>query len=397
MTAAETLPVLALCFALAAASPVERGRAIYEKGGDVSAVMGDGVAPVPASLMPCASCHGADGRGRAEGGVVPPDIRHAALTRPYEVTASSGRRHGPYDDRSLLRAIAMGVDPAGNPLNNVMPRYQLSRGDAASLLAYLAVLGDGGEPGVTADEVTIAALVPDDAREPLRNWAAVLNASGGVFGRRIALRFDGSLDHFLDGALAAIADRVDEPLAAQADRDSIPLLATLTPHPVGATHRMVFDLFPGIDDQARALIRDAAKSPLLIVGGDAAIADEAKQRGIAITSNEAEAESILVLMPSAVPRTHARLLVPAALTTAATFDADTFVAFPLLPSSRSPHADAAVAAATLLADALRHAGRDVSRATLAAALDDATHHVRPSGAYVVELDHGRASEPRWVP
>src|ERR1041385_5776958 len=98
MIAAETLLVLAL------------GRAIYEHGDGVRASMGDGLAPVPASLVPCASCHGIDGRGRSEGGVVPPDIRHAALTRPYDVTASSGRRHGAYDDRSLLRAITMGID-----------------------------------------------------------------------------------------------------------------------------------------------------------------------------------------------------------------------------------------------------------------------------------------------
>src|SRR5262249_51789594 len=109
MIAADALTVLALCLAVAA--PAERGRIMYEQGGDVRASMGDGLAPVPASLVPCASCHGTDGRGRTEGGVVPPDIRHAALTRPYSVTTSSGRKHGPYDDRTLLRAITMGVDP----------------------------------------------------------------------------------------------------------------------------------------------------------------------------------------------------------------------------------------------------------------------------------------------
>lgn len=396
MTAAETLPVLALCLALASPSPVERGRAIYETGGDVKASLGDGLEPVPASLVPCASCHGADGRGRAEGGVVPPDIRHAALTRPYDVTASAGRRHGSYDSRSLLRAITMGVDPAGNALNNVMPRYQLSRADAASLLAYLEVLGEGSERGVTAGEVTVAAMVPDDARDALRAWASALNASGGIFGQRIALRFDGRLGD----ALAVIADRADETLASEADREGVPVLATLTAHPVGGSHRQVFDLFPGVDDQARALIRGAARSPLLIVGGDASMADEAKRNGIAIASSMEEAKSILFLTRAATLPAHARLLFPAPLAPPELFREDnaapSYVAFALRPSSRSPHADAAVAAAALLADALRRAGRDVSRSTLTAALEEATHHVRPSGAYIVELDHGRASEPRWI-
>jgi mono/diheme cytochrome c family protein len=370
---------------------VERGRAIYETGGDVQASMGDGLAPVPASLVPCASCHGADGRGRAEGGVAPPDIRHAALTRPYDVTAPAGRRHRPYDNRSLLRAITMGVDPSGNPLNNVMPRYQLSRAHAASLLAYLEVLGDESESGVTADEVTVVALVPDDARDALREWVAALNASGGIFGRHVALRFDGKLGD----ALAVIADRADATLASEADREGVPVLGTLTAHPVGRSHREVFDLLPGIEEQAGDLIRSAARSPLLIVDGDASLADEAKRNGIAVTTKIEEAKSILFLTtPATLPKSRdVRLLFPAPLAPPEVFREDnaapSYVAYPLLPSSRSPHADAAVLAASLLEDVLRRVGREASRRALTAALEESTHHISVTGAHIVQLDHGR--------
>jgi cytochrome c553 len=68
-------------------SPMEAGQLIYSKGespsaSPLSAVLGDTV--VPATLMPCGSCHGSDGKGRAEGGIVPSDITWGALVRTHE-------------------------------------------------------------------------------------------------------------------------------------------------------------------------------------------------------------------------------------------------------------------------------------------------------------------------
>src|SRR5438874_2328955 len=95
----------------ASAAEVARGRparqppghAIYHHGtgsSPITATLGaDGAARIDAAAVPCASCHGADGRGKPEGGARPSDLRQAMLTKPYEVAAAGGRRRGPYDDR----------------------------------------------------------------------------------------------------------------------------------------------------------------------------------------------------------------------------------------------------------------------------------------------------------
>ena len=123
----------------------ERGRRIYVEatspsGGEMVAVLGEGV-EVEASAVPCASCHGRDGKGRPEGGVTPTDITWANLTKPYGVTHPSGRRHPPYDERLMKRSLAMGFDPADNVLHVAMPRYRMSYQDMADLVAYLKTLG----------------------------------------------------------------------------------------------------------------------------------------------------------------------------------------------------------------------------------------------------------------
>src|SRR6476620_3358040 len=81
-------------------SPIGAGQLIYSKGespsgSPLSAVLGDTV--VPATLMPCGSCHGSDGKGRAEGGIVPSDITWGALVRTHETDKALERRRKAYD------------------------------------------------------------------------------------------------------------------------------------------------------------------------------------------------------------------------------------------------------------------------------------------------------------
>src|SRR5690349_5524175 len=61
------------------------GKRIYFEGtsgdgGAITALVAGGTA-VPAAAVACATCHGEDGLGRAEGGVVPPAITWSALTK----------------------------------------------------------------------------------------------------------------------------------------------------------------------------------------------------------------------------------------------------------------------------------------------------------------------------
>ena len=136
-----------------AGTPVERGRQIYltgtsPSGGEIVAVMSDAGVEVPAAAVPCAGCHGRDGKGKPEGGVAPSDLTWGALTKPYGVTHPGGRKHPPYDPRLLKRAIAMGIDPAGQTLHVAMPRYRMSLRDMEDLAAYLRSSAPAPIPGL---------------------------------------------------------------------------------------------------------------------------------------------------------------------------------------------------------------------------------------------------------
>ena len=58
----------------------------------------------------------------------------------------------------------MGIDPAGKPIGNAMPRYQMSIADMNHLLAYLHVLGKEIDPGVSDSELRIGVLLPAGER-----------------------------------------------------------------------------------------------------------------------------------------------------------------------------------------------------------------------------------------
>ena len=88
----------------------------------------------------CASCHGADGRGGAPvmmGTEVPGDIRYHHL---IEEEHEEGEEHPPYNDELIKRAITLGLDPAGEPLDLTMPRWQISDQDLDDLIEFLKTL-----------------------------------------------------------------------------------------------------------------------------------------------------------------------------------------------------------------------------------------------------------------
>ena len=140
------------------------GQLIYEKGiGStdipVTALM-SGV-KVPGTVMPCINCHKKDGTGNPEGGIVPSDIRWSQLTKHYGNDSQSGRSHPAYTESSLRKVISMGIDPAGNKLNTVMPRYSMSRTDIDNLIAYLKVLDHNDQQGVTDQSISLGVVLPE--------------------------------------------------------------------------------------------------------------------------------------------------------------------------------------------------------------------------------------------
>jgi cytochrome c oxidase subunit 2 len=88
----------------------------------------------------CATCHGADGRGGAPvmmGTEIPGDIRYSHLT---EEEHEEGEEHPPYTDELIKRAITLGLNPAGEPLDPTMPRWRMSDRDLNDLIEFLKTL-----------------------------------------------------------------------------------------------------------------------------------------------------------------------------------------------------------------------------------------------------------------
>ena len=174
-----------------------RGRQIYRTGvgsaeHPIEARLREGDPLVPASVIPCAGCHGADGRGEPEGGVTPPDITWHTQTNPYGAHRPRGKVRPPYTDRLVIRAFTLGLDSAGDRLDPVMPQFHLASTDARDLVAYLKILGNTGEPGIGTQSIKLGVLLPPQSlkvRSAVAGYFSDLNTHGGIYGRRFDLVF----------------------------------------------------------------------------------------------------------------------------------------------------------------------------------------------------------------
>lgn len=268
----------------------QRGKQIYVLGTSASgqailAYLGDESLEVDGSTLACANCHGWDGQGKPEGGVTPSNIAWAALTKPYGVTHPNGRSHPAYTERAFELALTRGLDPAGNRLLNVMPRYQMSRADMADLIAYVKRLGTDRDPGITDDSIRIGTVVPtrgalaemgQAVKATLSAYFDELNSQGGIYNRRVELKFAETGEtpagtranveqllraeqvFALTGAITAGADQELFTLAAER---AVPLVGPLTfyPAPGAPLNRQVFYLLSGWDAQARVLVNFAVQ------------------------------------------------------------------------------------------------------------------------------------------
>jgi mono/diheme cytochrome c family protein len=129
----------AACVMLALATGCERegsslGRQIYVDGAgpDGRIAYTQGPDWLRFAGVGCVACHGERGQGmtvQASGvtGVAPP-VAWAALSERG------------YDEATLRRALAEGVDPHGREFQYYMPRWELSDDEFAALLAYLKTL-----------------------------------------------------------------------------------------------------------------------------------------------------------------------------------------------------------------------------------------------------------------
>ena len=87
----------------------------------------------------CATCHGVSRTGARmmpQFWLVAPPLTRGALFDNHDDEQGHGD-HDSYDSQSLRRAVAQGIDPAGELLDSSMPRWSMSDRDWQDLLAYL--------------------------------------------------------------------------------------------------------------------------------------------------------------------------------------------------------------------------------------------------------------------
>jgi ABC-type branched-subunit amino acid transport system substrate-binding protein len=444
-----------------------RGKLIYfdgisARGTEITAVVGDEAAMLPGSAMPCASCHGSDGLGRPEGGLLPLDIRWSELIKTYGHVHEDGRRHPAFDEASFARSMVGGVDPANNQMDRSMPLYQMSSEDMEDLVAYMKVLEHDYDPGVSDDRVQVATLLPlgGPAAEIGQAMAGVMqayfseiNSKGGIFGRRIELLAvplaaspEASIQNLrsafdaegIFAVVGAYSVGLDEALLDLLRSDNVPLVGPFTLDPGDAfLDATAFYLYSGLSEQAgvlaeQALSLGAAPGNVVIAGPASGRIDrlvKAASNGLRnaeggvdpvverfaadafdaaalagrIGDSEAliffgsqpELESLLAELDQRekAPRVFllSSLLARPLFDAPAAFDQRLFVAYPTLSSDITPRGReefqtlaetyslppehvqaqlAAFAAAKLLVEGLRRAGRTLSRVRLVEGIEE---------------------------
>jgi ABC-type branched-subunit amino acid transport system substrate-binding protein len=427
----------------------QRGKEIYLGTATASAVKARiGVPPVdaPATLLACVNCHGRDGTGKPEGSVVPSDITWEALTKPYGVTHASGRTHRPYTERLLVRAICLGIDPAGHELHPTMPRFQMSREDADALIGYLKRLGHDAEPGLSESAIAIGAVVTAGTLSAalLHAYFDALNAQGGIYGRRVELA-----QTTLDGLSTArppfaivgggIA-RAEQAIVAAAERQQIPFVGSQTIGPAAGatTSATTFALLSGVEQQTRALVDYGRRSGWSDVRTIDLTREIRTARALAEALQASSAEHVLLIGGGRQMLDFANaaagigwtpvLLIPGSLATdevlamPSPFAGRVFLAMPSMPSDQTSAGSAAYRAladtyhlrgdemasqlaalcsAKVLTQGLKLAGRSLTRAKLVAALEGLTdfdtglmprigfgpnRRIGAPGAYIVAVD-----------
>ena len=252
-----TLLALFAATAAGAISPAQKqGRDIYRLGSalgePITIRMPGSDLEMPAARFACMGCHGYRGEGALEGGVRVPPIYWRALTSDRD---GWNRARTPYTEELLGRAIASGLNTAGQPLHRAMPRFRMSRPQLDALVAYLRVLNteEDLETGVTATAVRFGAAGAC-ARSRIEQVFARVNEAGGVYGRRVELpALNASEEPF---ALLAGFDRADpDELDERMERAGLPVVGSLgfaSPDPPDA-NACVFHFVPSLADQARTL------------------------------------------------------------------------------------------------------------------------------------------------
>ncbi|NUU38921.1 ABC transporter substrate-binding protein [Pseudomonas sp. C2B4] len=284
------------------------GKRLYREGISASgepimARIGAAGMLLPATSLPCANCHGADGLGRPEGGVRPPELTWSRLTSTYGQQQINGRTYPGYTDSTFVRAVEQGRDPGNNRLDPAMPRFVLSMNDQRNLTAYLKRLADDRDPGLSPDSLHLGTLLPSSGAlseegatvaAVLKGCVARINEAGGIHGRALRLTIldpgpdrtsaEQALNQLIEqeqvfALIAPLAPALDAELAPRLEQAGVPLIGPLSLQGTAQVSRQIFEPLPGLREQMIALANYAAAS-LRVLQGPTLIAypDEPGQR-----------------------------------------------------------------------------------------------------------------------
>ncbi|MGE5321922.1 MAG: ABC transporter substrate-binding protein [Actinomycetota bacterium] len=304
------------------------GKQIFTSGSSpstppIEAILGGGTSRIPGSLMPCASCHGADGQGRPEGGVTPSNITWDVLQRPLTSSDPLARRRPAYDIVALRKAVRDGVDPAGNELGLTMPRFRMSDSDLDSLISYLHVLGSESDPGLTNSSIRIGTIIAADG--PLAatgaGFAALLqayfkdlNREAGIYGRHIefvTLAAKGRpaevtaaaekfvRDQKIFALLGIVVPGAEKQVTEAMQRAGVPVI---TPFASGSAtdedsdKSKVFYVLSGLSQQARVLVRFARQDMEKPVSTIAVVFPEQYQDLADATARECHSQTFALVL-----------------------------------------------------------------------------------------------------
>lgn len=267
-----------------------RGKQIFlhgqsEAGRMITARVGRSSTPMPGKTFPCAGCHGADGRGRPEGGVVPADITWNRLTTPLASTGGTERARSAYTGDLIGRAITTGINADAEPLDAAMPRFEMHKEDLRDLVAYLRRIEQDLDPGLTAQSIALGTIVPKgltpDALGPvvaavLKGYVQDVNAQGGIYNRQLDLTVmeAATREQAVEQATALTSGRnvfalvgpvtggVEREVAQLIDAHQVPLIGPLTESPRSddQIQQHTFYLLGGLSTEVRRLLSFAGLS-----------------------------------------------------------------------------------------------------------------------------------------
>lgn len=122
----------------AAASDRRLGERLYRdglnaRGEPVRSLVGQPPSPFNGAVAACEACHALQADPAVAAAA--PDLRWSALADPSRQPSGVA-----YTEPAFARAVNEGVAPSGERLSAAMPRYSLSRSEAAALVAFLKAL-----------------------------------------------------------------------------------------------------------------------------------------------------------------------------------------------------------------------------------------------------------------